>query len=101
MKNHVSLGNALSLEQVADELHRLGITPKRRHASTFHRWAVKGQCGVLLEHLRVGKRILTSIEAVEVYMRAVAEAKQAQSSRGTASPGHAKAEAELDAAGIR
>ena len=53
------------------------IAPKYEidiHPCTVWRWIQKGVRGVRLEHIRVGRRILTSDEAVERFFFALAEA---------------------------
>jgi hypothetical protein len=50
------------------------IDGKRPHASSLWRWASKGVRGVKLEHLRVGRRVVTTREALQRFFQAVAEA---------------------------
>ena len=48
-----------------------GVNP-----ATLHRWAVRGLKGVYLEYLPVGGVNLTSKEAIERFLSAVAEARR-------------------------
>lgn len=47
---------------------------KRPHTSTVWRWARKGCRGVRLESLRLGGRFVTSVQALERFGQALAEA---------------------------
>ena len=64
----------LSLSQAAKSVPRIdGRSP---HASTVFRWAKKGLNGIKLEYLKVGGRIVTSVEAMDRFYVGVAEADQ-------------------------
>jgi hypothetical protein len=48
-------------------------TPGRPHASTLFRWATKGRRGVKLEIFEFGRRLFTTMDAVNDFARAVAK----------------------------
>src|SRR5262249_23036497 len=52
--------------------------PGRPVHSTLWRWCVEGLQGVTLEHLALGNKLLTSIEAVERFGRELAAARAAR-----------------------
>lgn len=97
--NLVDLDNVMTLEQLSGELYRRGLTDRRLSISCLHRWAVYGVAGVKLEHGRLGRRIVTSPEAVVQFTKDVAAAKERQQQTGSPRPGHAEAQRELAAAG--
>ncbi len=51
------------LAEIAGQLPRVG--GRKIHTSTLWRWASRGLRGVRLEHVRLGGRIITSLEAVQ------------------------------------
>lgn len=51
----------------------LEVGGKRPHASTVFRWARYGLNGIRLEYVRVGRRIVTSREALARFLRALAD----------------------------
>jgi hypothetical protein len=53
------------------------INGKPVHASTIWRWCMKGSRGVHLEHVRLGRRILTSPEAISRFGNRVAKLEDA------------------------
>ena|SRR5688572_5381117 len=55
------------------------LTPGRPHASTLFRWATKGHRGVRLQVWNYGRRLFTTLEAVEAFARAAAKAPSTQS----------------------
>lgn len=68
----VTLNNAITLGEARDLLERvLGHRPDH---STVYRWVLNGRAGIRLPHLRLGKRIVTSVAALEWWMKATAEA---------------------------
>src|SRR4051794_16501125 len=52
--------------------------PGRPVHSTVYRWCVDGLEGVMLEHLALGRKLITSVEAVERFSRQVAAARAAR-----------------------
>lgn len=50
------------------------VDGKRPHASSLWRWMRKGCRGVHLEHIKVGRRVVTTRQALEDFFRATAEA---------------------------
>ena len=52
-----------TLADVAGKLPRLG--GRKIHTSTLWRWTSRGIRGVRLEHVKLGGRIITSLEAVQ------------------------------------
>jgi hypothetical protein len=75
----------LSLHDAAKILPVHGA--KRIHMSTLWRWCRKGIGGVRLEYLRVGRRIITSREAMGRFFEAVAKRDEVPG-EGTADPPH-------------
>ena len=61
-------------EHVIDLSQATKLFPNRPHASTIWRWSRRGLGGVRLEYIRAGRKILTSVEAVERFCRALADA---------------------------
>ncbi len=49
---------------------------KRIHTATIWRWCQKGLSGVRLEHVRIGHRICTSMQALSRFSEKLTEAKQ-------------------------
>ncbi len=87
--------------------------PDHPHASTLWRWCREGLHGVRLEYLKVGRRIVTSREALDRFFERITEADQAAyADRHPIQPSHtsptkasqdsslAAAERELTDAGI-
>ena len=64
----------LSLTDAARSLP--SIDGKRPHASTLWRWCRKGLRGVRLEYLRLGRRIVTTQQALARFMQRLAEMDQ-------------------------
>jgi hypothetical protein len=52
----------------------LRIGQRRPHPSTLYRWARRGLNGVFLEYARIGRRIVTSREALARFVAALAKA---------------------------
>lgn len=79
-------------------------TGQRPHPSTLHRWRLRGIQGVRLETVRCGGRRLCSIEAVRRFIDGVTAATDGDAPTARANRQReaaiARAEAELDAAGI-
>ena len=63
----------LSLADAAKALPPIG--GKRPHVSTIWRWCRKGVHGVRLEHVRLGHRVCTSLEALSRFARSLADAQ--------------------------
>jgi hypothetical protein len=61
----------LTLTEAAKRIAPIG--GKSPHPSTLWRWGLKGVRGVKLEILRIGGRIVTSMEAVERFSERLAE----------------------------
>ncbi len=69
----------LSQETVLSLSEAARLLPTRPHGSTLWRWArkgVKSRAGrrIRLEHIRIGHRVFTSIEALDRFVSAVADA---------------------------
>ncbi len=64
-----------TLAEVAGKLPRLG--GRNIHTSTLWRWTSRGIRGVRLEHLKLGGRIVTSLEAVQRFSERLNEASVA------------------------
>jgi hypothetical protein len=58
----------LSLTEAAKKI------PSRPHSSTLWRWCRQGLHGVKLEYLRYGRRIYTTLEALDRFAQALAQA---------------------------
>lgn len=88
------------------------VDGRRLHVSSLWRWAQKGVQGVRLETRRIGRRIVTSAEALERFTEKLAEVspagrprkpaarKAGQRSDAQRERDVAQAEAELDRAGV-
>ena len=50
------------------------VDGKKPHCSTLWRWMQKGVRGVRLEHVKIGRRIVTTRPALEVFFRELADA---------------------------
>ena len=50
------------------------VDGKKPHASSIWRWMRQGCRGVRLEHVKVGRRVVTTREALEEFFRATAQA---------------------------
>lgn len=97
----------LSLSEAARALPRIG--GKRPHCSTLWRWCRRGCNGVRLEYARIGRRIVTSEEALSRFAARLAAAdrddrgavaRRRRARRGTSARAIEEAEAALDRAGI-
>lgn len=67
----------LSLSEAARSIP--AIDGRRPHPSTLFRWMVSGiRGGVRLEHARIGRRMVTSKEALQRFIDAVSEAPAPQ-----------------------
>jgi len=77
-------------------------TGRRLDVSTLWRWAMRGVHGVRLEHIRAGRELRTSREAIERFYSRLADAYLNERSPATSitSATHAAAEKELAAAGL-
>lgn len=77
-------------------------TGRRMDISSLWRWAVRGVRGIKLEHIRVGRELRTSRQALDRFYRRLAEAYVDERSPATSitSSRHSAAEAELEAAGL-
>lgn len=73
----------MSLREAANSVPT--IDGKKVHLSTIWRWARKGLNGVYLEHVRIGRRVCTSRQAISRFVNALAE-KDAESISHTTSP---------------
>lgn len=62
----------LGLAQAAAQCPK--VDGKRPHASSLWRWMRVGCRGVHLEHVKVGRRVVTTREALEEFFRATAQA---------------------------
>lgn len=59
--------NVITLTQAAKICPK--VDGKRPSTVTIWRWATKGVRGVMLEHVRVGRRIVTTEEAINTFFR--------------------------------
>ena len=66
--------NVGTLADVAARLPRL--SGRRLHCSTLWRWATKGIRGIRLEYIKMGGRLVTSVEAVARFSAKLAELDQ-------------------------
>ena len=63
--------NLLSLKEAAQSLPKIdGRTP---HASSIWRWCTRGLSGVKLDHVRLGRRVVTSKEALNRFVNELAQ----------------------------
>jgi Protein of unknown function (DUF1580) len=95
---------------LADAARRLPkFRGRRPHTSTLWRWGRRGVMGIKLEVGRLGRRLITSVEALDRFSAALAAvepagARPAHVARSTAAPKRERqiraAERELDEAGI-
>jgi hypothetical protein len=61
----------LSLKEAARSLPKIdGKTP---HASSIYRWCIRGISGVKLDHVRLGRRVVTSKEALNRFVNELAQ----------------------------
>lgn len=67
----------ISLADAAKELP--AFNGKRVHTSTLWRWCIEGVRGIRLEHVRVGGRICTSVEALSRFTNRLAEVRETRS----------------------
>jgi hypothetical protein len=67
------MSNRIPLEQAITLAEASRILPAHPHPSTLFRWAVEGHRGVKLQTLRMGRRLLTSRDALQAFMEARAE----------------------------
>lgn len=67
----------LSLADAAKKLP--AFNGKHVHTSTLWRWCITGVRGIRLEHVRVGARICTSVQALSRFMNRLAEAHETPS----------------------
>ena len=65
-----------TLAEVAAQLPRL--SGRRIHVSTLWRWATKGIKGVRLDYIKMGGRLVTSVEAVARFAAKLTENDQKQ-----------------------
>ena len=88
----------MTFAEAAAKLPRLN--GKRIHTSTLWRWARKGIGGIRLETRRIGSRFVTSIEALDRFTKALAEADQAteshSSDKSVTPPSRTELQRELD-----
>jgi hypothetical protein len=64
----------LSLSEAARTLPP--IDGRRPHSSTIWRWIRRGSRGIHLEHVRLGRRTCTSVEALSRFVNALAAADE-------------------------
>jgi hypothetical protein len=74
----------LTLQQAAERL------PNRPNQSTVWRWCRKGLNGVHLEYRRLGRAIYTSMDALDRFTLALAQADLRSEPEAVAIPKHAK-----------
>ncbi len=72
-----------TLAEVAGKLPRLG--GRQIHTSTLWRWTSRGIRGVRLEHVKLGGRIVTSLEAVQRFSERLNDASVAVRQQPSAS----------------
>ncbi len=68
--------NVGTLAEVAAQLPRL--SGRRLHCSTLWRWATRGIRGIRLEYIKMGGRLVTSVEAVARFSAKLAELDRQQ-----------------------
>ena len=68
----------LSSEEILTFSQAAATLPNRPHASTWHRWRLKGVRGVRLETIMVGGRRYTSREALERFSARLTAAADGQ-----------------------
>ena len=68
----------ITLAQATKHLPRRRRQDKKPHVSTVYRWATAGARGVVLETLRVGGTLCTSIEALQRFCERCTYASPAQ-----------------------
>ena len=74
---------------------------KKLHISTLYRWISRGQSGVRLEALKIGRTLVTSHEALSRFALAVSEAGALPSASAQCAPTHSKGvDQELDRHGF-
>ena len=76
-----------------------GTGDRRLHISTIYRWTARGVGGVRLETLRVGGRLVTSVEAIQRFAERCSGIGSRPVQRGRSLKSRA-AESLLDEAGI-
>ena len=76
---NIATENLLSLSEAARVLPP--VDGKRPHVSTIWRWCRKGLNGVTLEYCRLGRRIVTSPEALGRFTNALAAADRQHTAR--------------------
>ena len=69
-----------TIKELAEKLPRLD--GRRIHIASLYRWCRRGVRGVQLEHVMLGGRIMSSLEAVERFGERVAEAPCTRGPRG-------------------
>jgi hypothetical protein len=52
------------------------VNGKRVHVASLWRWSMKGLSGIRLEHGRLGRRVVTSREAIGRFMNRLADADE-------------------------
>ena len=92
MPNSIADGQFITLAEAAK------LVPGQPHVNTLRRWCNRGFHGVVLASWRCGRRQVTSIQAIDQFIRSTT-GMQAPVSRGT-SARHELAEAELNRRGI-
>lgn len=97
----LSSEQVLSLKEAARRLPRQA-NGKKVHVSTLHRWCSRGLKGVRLESLKLGGRLVTSVEALQRFAErcSTAEPEQRVSPQKQHQQAYEQAEAELEDAGI-
>jgi len=76
----------------------------QRDLSSLWRYAIRGQAGVTLGHIRIGRKMLTTRGDIDRFFMELANAHAARLTAPTTAPAssarHDQAERELDAAGV-
>ncbi len=72
----------LQNEHVISLTQATKILPNRPHVSSLWRWCRKGIGDIRLEYIRCGRRIYTSVEAVERFCHALAAADDQRADPG-------------------
>lgn len=91
-----SANEYLSLAQITKAVP--AIDGKRPHVSTVWRWMHDGIRGVHLEHMRVGRRIVTTREALDRFFRDTADAPLPERKRHTPITGRTEKQRQRDLA---
>ena len=78
------------------------VDGKKPHCSTLWRWMQKGVRGVRLEHVKIGRRIVTTRHSLETFFRELADAPMPSPTPAPTAPrGRTSKQRERDLAAAR